>query len=96
MAIQALKKKERQTLLGLVFVVVVFLIIVVIFFGLIKGEKVVTSSDVVPAYIPKTIEIDFEILKSPIFQELEMFEEIGMPKTKGRDNPFLPYLPTAE
>ena len=96
MPIQALQQRERQTLLALVFMIVVFLIIAVIFFGLIKQEKIVAPSDVIPAYIPKTIEIDFEMLENPILQKLEMFEEISMPKTKGRENPFLPYSAKAE
>jgi len=91
MVIQALKKGEKQTLLVIIFAIIVFLIIIVIFFGLIKGEKVTTPSGAIPAYISKTIKIDFEILKNPDLKKLQMFEQINLPETKGRDNPFTPY-----
>lgn len=91
MVIEALKTREKQTVLALVFIIVVFLTIMVIFFGLVRREKVAAPpASVVPAYEIKTIEINFDVLKSQILKELEKFEEIKLPETKGRDNPFLP------
>lgn len=94
MVIEALQKKEKQTVMVLIFVIVVFLTIAVIFFGLLRRKKIVLSpSSVVPAYTSKTIEINFDILKSPALKDLEKFEKISLPETKGRENPFLPYSP---
>jgi len=42
------------------------------------------------------VNIDFEVLKNPIFEELEVLEEAPLPEEKGRENPFLPYSPSSE
>jgi len=44
----------------------------------------------------KKIEINFNVLKDPALKELTPFEEVSLPKEKGRENPFLPYLPKSE
>lgn len=42
---------------------------------------------------PKTIKINFDVLKDPFLEELQVFEEISYPEEMkiGRENPFIPY-----
>ncbi len=37
------------------------------------------------------IEVNFDLLEDPNFEEMILFENIKMPEKFGRDNPFLPY-----
>jgi len=88
MPIKALEKKERQKILALVFIILLFLTFLVIFFG-ISGRKEV-KAPIIPLEAKK-VEINFEVLESPLLKELQIFEEISLIEEKGRDNPFLPY-----
>ncbi|MBL7156303.1 MAG: hypothetical protein ISS87_01760 [Candidatus Pacebacteria bacterium] len=90
MPIQFLAKQERQSIFAVVFVIFIFLTFLVFFLGFFKKKGVNFAP---PVTIPpaKRVEINFQILESPIVDGLEMMEEISLPEEKGRENPFLPY-----
>jgi hypothetical protein len=90
MAILALREKEKQNKLFLLFIVLAVLLTTVVIVGLFGKGKVFSRPT--PTLIePRKIEINFDILKNPALKQLKLFEEIKLPATKGRQNPFLPY-----
>jgi len=91
MAIIFIEKGKKQKYLILVFVIVILITVFVFWKGFFAKEK---PPEVGIISIPtKKIEINFEILKNPLLEELQPIEKI-IPETgveTGRDNPFLPY-----
>jgi len=90
MAITFFEKEKRQRNLILVFIVIVLITALTLWIGYFKPEKTPTLQ--VPPPIEK-LEIDFEILKNPFLEELQIFEELPiLPEEEiGRENPFIPY-----
>ena len=73
-----------------VFAVILFLIFLLIFLRILSREISVVSPDV--PFSSEKIEINFEILENPIFDELNNFEDVDVPQdVLGRENPFIPY-----
>jgi hypothetical protein len=59
--------------------------------GVLKERFSKIKEALTPSPEPKKIEINLEVLKSPILKELQSFEEIKPFEGKiGRENPFLP------
>jgi len=90
--ITVFEKEKRQRNLILVLVGVVLITSLVIYFGYFKKEEK-PPTEILPPILPKKIEIDFEVLKKPILEELQIFEksELAKPEEIGRENPFVPY-----
>ena len=89
MAITFLQQRKKQKSLIFVLIAVIILIFIVVWRGFWAKPKPV----LVPMISePPKIEINFEVLKSPILKELQLFEEIKpFEEEIGRKNPFLPY-----
>jgi hypothetical protein len=92
MAITFLQEKSRQKHLFLILVLVIFGIILIVWWGFFRGNEKIPSG-LVPTFLtPKEISIDWEVLKNPQLDELEVFEEISpLSGESGRENPFTPY-----
>lgn len=92
MAITFDKKEKKQKYLLLVFGAVVLITLIVLWQGFFKKEE--PAPPVASSPSLKEVRIDFDLLKDPIFGELQPFEEISPlepGKAEGRENPFLPY-----
>jgi len=91
MAIIFIEQIKKQKYLIWVFAIVILIAIFVFWKGFFAKEK---PPEVVIIPIPtKKIEINFEIFKNPLLEELQPIEKI-IPETgveTGRNNPFLPY-----
>jgi hypothetical protein len=97
MAITLLEERRVQKRFILILVIILLIIVLVIWQGFFVEEKPVSPGEIVRP--SKKIEIDFEILESPVVKGLEPFEEIGPIEAGieiGRENPFVPYLPEGE
>lgn len=94
MAISFLQGIKIQKYLILVLLGSLLIIALVFWFGFLKKPEVIPEV-ITP---PQKIEINFEILKSPIFKELQPFKKIlPFEEEIGRENPFIPYkIPTPE
>lgn len=91
MAIIFTEKVKKQKYLILIFAVVILIIVFVLWKGYFTKEEP-PEVGILPLPIKK-IEINFEIFKNPLLEELQPIEKI-IPETGveiGRDNPFLPY-----
>lgn len=88
MALTFLQPGKRQRYLFPLLIVVIFGIAFVVWnYFLAKPEF--PSFEPLP---PPEIKINFELLKSPILDELQLFEEISpFEEEIGRENPFVPY-----
>jgi hypothetical protein len=97
MDITLLEERKVQKRFILVLVIILLIIALIIWQGFFVEEKPVLPGEIVKP--SKKIEIDFEILESPIIKGLQPFEEIGSIEAGieiGRENPFVPYLPEGE
>jgi len=91
MPILFLEKIKRQKYLIIVFLIVILITAFVLWKGFFVKEK---PPEEVISKLVKTIEIDFETLKSPILENFEPLEKIpplGPEIEIGRENPFIPY-----
>jgi len=87
-----LSEERQKRLIYLVIVLIVLVVVALFVFS--KNffvEELPTSSPIV--FKLKTIVINFDVLKDPFLEELQVFEEIPYPEEMeiGRENPFLPY-----
>ncbi|MCH8741425.1 hypothetical protein IH779_00830 [Patescibacteria group bacterium] len=88
MAILPIKKKDRKIFNWILLIIA---LILVAWFG---RDFFVKPSFLSPSSLPqeKKTEINFEVLKNPLLQDLQPFEEIpSFEGETGRENPFLPY-----
>jgi len=91
MAIVFIEQIKKQKYLILVFIIVISITVIVLWKGFFSKAKP-PQAEVLPLPVKK-IEINFEIFKNPLLNELEPIEKI-IPETgvkAGRENPFLPY-----
>jgi flagellar basal body-associated protein FliL len=80
-------KRQRQYLILLLVVIVLVVSFLVWNYFLAKPASPVSKPTP-----PAEIKINFEILKNPILEELQPFEEIPpFEEGIGRENPFTPY-----
>ena len=88
MVLTFIEPQKRQKYLIFILIVVIFGIVFLIWnYFLAKPQP--PSFKHLP---PPEIKINFEILKSPILDELQLFEEISpFEEEIGRENPFIPY-----
>lgn len=100
--ITVLEREKKQRILVLIFFGMILILFLILYFGYFKrGEipSLIPDSKISPN-LPverKKIEIDFEVLKSPILKRVQVqtFDRIEEPKfeeiERGRENPFKPY-----
>ncbi len=85
-----LEQKQKQRYLILFLLAVVLLTLFIVWKGFLKKPS--TPEVAVQVSLPPRTEINFEIFKNPLLQELQPFEEIKpLEGEKGRENPFIPY-----
>lgn len=90
MAINFPKQIKRRSYLSLFFLILAILVFILIWQGYLK-IKIKAPLGPPPAPLPK-IEINYEILESPVLKDLQSFEEIKpFEGQAGRENPFVPY-----
>lgn len=83
------RKKQRYLILAFILIILVVLLLVWQFFLL---EKPKPKPKIIEGPKPAEIKINFEVLKDPILEGLQPFEEIPPFEEKvGRENPFIPY-----
>jgi len=91
MAIPILEERKKMRRLTLVLAAVLLLTAIIVWRGIISKQSSPLPSSVTAVQTNK-IEIDWNIVKSPVLETLLPFEEISPFKgTAGRKNPFLPY-----
>lgn len=89
MAITFLEKKERQKNLIFALIIVILATFIIVWSGFFREEKPVEEMIVLP---PPKIEIDWQTLKNPKLEELQLPQEIPSFEEKaGRENPLIPY-----
>lgn len=91
MAITFIKEKKKQQYL--IFVLIGLTGLIAVYFVFLKRPRV-SPILLVPLPEPRKIEINFEVLEDPIFEEFQVPEEIPPLKETeelGRENPFDPY-----
>ncbi len=88
------QKKKQKYLIGAALVFVLATIYVV-WTGFLKKPEEGAAGEIqvaVSTSFPKNIKINFEVFKSPIFEQLQPFEDIQpLTEQPGRPNPFTPY-----
>ena len=91
MAITFLEKRKRLEYLFPILGVVLLITIFVLWQGFFKKPpELIPELPLKP--VIKKVEIDFEILKSPQLEELQLFEKVPPYEEEiGRENPFIPY-----
>lgn len=91
MVITFLEKRKKLRELIPVVVVVVLVSAFILWQGFFVKEEVQFPEEL-PQKPAKKIEINFQVLKHPIFEKLQVFEEIPVfEQDLGRENPFTPY-----
>lgn len=89
MAITFDKQKQRQNYLVIVLIVSL-LIAFFIWWVFLKPTNIVEPP--LTSFVPATIQINFDVLKSDELNALNVFPEVPQYEDQaGRDNPFLPY-----
>ena len=90
MAVNFREKRKKQKYLILVVAGILAVTGIVLYFGYKKPEKAVVPG---PIFTPsRKIEINYEILESPVLDKLEPFPETPSYEGElGKNNPFLPY-----
>jgi len=94
MAITILEKRKFQRNLILVFLGVCIITGIVLWKGFFAQEGKSGVKEVSETIKPKKVEINFEVLKLPLLNDLQDFEEIKPLDDSiriGRENPFLSY-----
>jgi hypothetical protein len=91
MAITFLEKRQRLQYLIPVLIGLLLVTLFVVWQGYFVKEEIPTFIE--PFKRPlKKVEINFQLLKDPIFQVLQPFEEISPPEEElGREDPFTPH-----
>lgn len=93
MAITFLEKRKRLQYLFPVLGIAILIMIIILWQGFFAKK----APEIIPSEFPaepviKKPKIDFEILKSPQLEELQLFEKIPPYEEEiGRENPFIPY-----
>lgn len=97
MAITFLEKRKRLQYLFPILGIVILITFIVLWQGFFKKspQEIFPAKETTSEILPeegKKIEIDFEFLKSPKIEELQIFEKNPPYEGEiGRENPFIPY-----
>ncbi|MDI6591444.1 MAG: hypothetical protein QME61_00655 [Patescibacteria group bacterium] len=85
MKIAFLEKRKKQKYL--ILTIIILTILMGIWYGFLLKPKPLPK-----VFKPPEIKINFEVLKNPLLEELQPFEEIKPFEEKiGRENPFISY-----
>jgi len=88
MAITFIEPKRKQQYLILLLIMIILGVLFLIWNYFLAKPP---SATLKPT-LPSEIKINFEILKNPILEELQLFEKISpLEEGIGRENPFVPY-----
>jgi len=88
MVVTFIEPKKRQKYLVFILIVIIIVIVFLVWNYFLAKPKLPPLAPLPPS----EIKINFEILKSPILDELQLFEEISpFEEEIGRENPFIPY-----
>lgn len=92
MAITFLEKRKRLRYLVPVLATVILITIFIVWYGFFAKNGEPPTEPVFKPAIGPEIEIDFQILRNPIFEQLILFEQAAVFEEEiGRENPFVPY-----
>ncbi len=92
MAITFLEKRKRLRYLVPILAIVILITIFVVWYGFFLEEEEPLPEPIFQPPVGQEIEIDFQILRSPIFEQLILFELTPVFEQEiGRENPFIPY-----
>lgn len=92
MAITFIERRKRLKYLVPILVTVVLITIFVLLYGFFAEIEDLLPEPVVEPLIKQKIEIDFDVLRDPIFEQLIPFEQIPVFEEEiGRENPFIPF-----
>lgn len=86
------EEKKKQKLLILIVIAAIVITIIILWFGVFSKKSNLNIVEIKPESLIQEINVDFNVLNDPIFDDLKIFEEI--PKFEGeigRENPFLAY-----
>lgn len=90
MSISFLEQKKKNKLLLPILGGIIIITLIIIWLGLAKRQP--ASSPPSPVSVKQNININWQVLKNPILDNLELFEVIQpLQGSYGRKNPFLPY-----
>jgi len=90
MAVTFQIQKKKQKYLVYLLIIIILVAIFTLWFSFFKKPQGIPQATP-PKTWPK-IEINFEILKNPLFENFKEFEKIpSFEGTVGRQNPFVPY-----
>ena len=94
MAITFSRGKKKQKYLIYVFIAIIIAGFLIIWLGFLKKPQT-APEEVIPSEVSENlqkIEINFQILENPLFQNLKDFEKIpDFDVQVGRVNPFIPF-----
>jgi hypothetical protein len=94
MAITFFKEKKKQKYLIYILIAITVAIFLIIWLGILKKPQT-APEQIVPSGVSENwqkIEINFQILENPLFQNLKDFEKIpNFDGQVGRENPFIPF-----
>jgi hypothetical protein len=97
MAIVFQQQKNEQKKLILIFFLVLIITATVLWFGYFKQEKLDDTDFISINISSQNVNINFEIFKNPLFEELSPFYQIApfvestSTEKLGRENPFISY-----
>ena len=93
MAITFLQEKKKNDIMTLILAITLLITFFFIWKYFFAGNKFFVKQDfTVEIVAPQKIEINLEILNSPVLDDLRSFEKSpGFTGKVGRENPFIPY-----
>lgn len=92
MAITFIEKRKRLKYLIPVLGAIILIIAFIFWYGFFAEKKAPLPDLVLKPPIGQEIEIDFQLLRNPIFEKLTPFEQIPVIEEEiGRENPFAPF-----
>jgi len=90
MAVSFIEQKQRQKKLIIVLILIILAIILILWLGDFFKKPIPLMPEIETVY-PKTVEINFEVLKEQLIGKLRLFTTKPFEEIIGRENPFVPY-----
>jgi len=91
MAITFTQEKKKQKYLVVILILIILIIFAIVWWGFLgEAEKPIPTT---PSFVPKQIQIDWEVLQQEELKNLDAFEGItvDLEEEIGRENPFKAY-----